>query len=308
MIVVFDFVSKSYQYTKVINGISFSVNNGEIFGLLGPNGAGKTTIIRMLLNIIKPDSGVIKVFGDDINNRSKDMMGYLPEERGLYKKDKVFELLVYLAKLKGISQKKATVNTENWLHSIGMYEHKSKKIEELSKGMQQKVQFISTLIHDPDLIILDEPFSGLDPVNTKIIRNIILECKKAGKTIILSTHMMEQAQLLCDRIMMINKGTIILYDTVNNVRKLYCKNSLLVEFNGSSDELNGISEIKNLIYHENSVEILLEDTANIQALIEKLNQRVEIIRLEQSIPSVTTPITEVTGIYQNSGEIVIPIS
>lgn len=285
MIVVFDFVSKSYQYTKVINGISFSVNNGEIFGLLGPNGAGKTTIIRMLLNIIKPDSGVIKVFGDDINNRSKDMMGYLPEERGLYKKDKVFELLVYLAKLKGISQKKATVNTENWLHSIGMYEHKSKKIEELSKGMQQKVQFISTLIHDPDLIILDEPFSGLDPVNTKIIRNIILECKKAGKTIILSTHMMEQAQLLCDRIMMINKGTIILYDTVNNVRKLYCKNSLLVEFNGSSDELNGISEIKNLIYHENSVEILLEDTANIQALIEKLNQRVEIIRLEQSIPS-----------------------
>lgn len=285
MIVVFDFVSKSYQYTKVINGISFSVNNGEIFGLLGPNGAGKTTIIRMLLNIIKPDSGVIKVFGDDINNRSKDMMGYLPEERGLYKKDKVFELLVYLAKLKGISQKKATVNTENWLHSIGMYEHKSKKIEELSKGMQQKVQFISTLIHDPDLIILDEPFSGLDPVNTKIIRNIILECKKAGKTIILSTHMMEQAQLLCDRIMMINKGTIILYDTVNNVRKLYCKNSLLVEFNGSSDELNGISGIKNLIYHENSVEILLEDTANIQALIEKLNQRVEIIRLEQSIPS-----------------------
>jgi ABC-2 type transport system ATP-binding protein len=285
MIVEFDFVSKSYKYTKVINEISFSVNKGEIFGLLGPNGAGKTTIIRMLLNIIKADSGVVKVFGSDASAGSKDLIGYLPEERGLYKKEKVLELLVYLAKLKGISQKQAIINAEKWLQSIGMHEHKGKKIEELSKGMQQKVQFISAVIHDPDLIILDEPFSGLDSVNAKVIRDMILECKKAGKTIILSTHMMEQAQTLCDRIMMINKGSIVLYDTVDNIRKDYYENSLLIQLNGNSDALNGITEIKKIVYHENSVEIFLKDSGTIQTLIEELNKRVEILRFEQSIPS-----------------------
>lgn len=285
MVVIFDSVSKSYKYTKIINEISFSVSKGEIFGLLGPNGAGKTTIIRMLLNIIKPDSGIIKVFGSDSNIRSKNMIGYLPEERGLYKKEKVFEFLVYMAKLKDVSQEKAIKDAENWLHLIGMHEHKGKKIEELSKGMQQKIQFVSTLVHDPDLIILDEPFSGLDPVNTKIIRDIILERKRAGKTIILSTHLMEQAQILCDRIMMINKGTVILYGEVDKIRKEHLENSLILEFSGSIDALNEINGIKNIIYHESSVEIFIENSKNIQWLIGKLNQKVEILRLEQSIPS-----------------------
>jgi ABC-2 type transport system ATP-binding protein len=177
------------------------------------------------------------------------------------------------------------INTEKWLQSTGMHEHKDKKVEELSKGMQQKVQFVSAVIHDPDLIILDEPFSGLDPVNAKVMRDMILECKKAGKTIILSTHMMEQAQTLCDRIMMINMGSIVLYDTVDNIRKNYYENSLLIQFNGNRDALNEITEIKSIVYHDNFVEILLKESGTIQALIEKLNQRVEILRFEQSIPS-----------------------
>jgi ABC-type uncharacterized transport system, ATPase component len=285
MIIIFDLVSKSYRYMEVIKELSFYVNKGEIFGIIGPNGAGKTTIIRMLLNIIKPDSGTIKVFGSNINDRSKNMIGYLPEERGFYKREKVFELLVYLAKLKGISQKQAIENTDHWLHLIEMYEHKNKKIEELSKGMQQKIQFISAFIHDPDLIILDEPFSGLDPVNAKVIRDIIIKCKKAGKTIILSTHMMEQAQILCDRIMMINNGTKILFDTVDNIRSNYCKNTIIIEFKGDSSIFTGIKEIKSITYHQKFVEIIPENSEHVQALIEKINQKVEILKLEQSIPS-----------------------
>jgi len=278
-------VSKSFSKTKVISDISFSVNRGEIFGLLGPNGAGKTTILRMLLDIIKPDSGDINVFGGVLDAASKDRIGYLPEERGLYKNSKVIELLVYLAQLKGVPKKQALENAEKYLHSVGMHEHKDKKIDELSKGMQQKIQFIAAIIHNPDLIIVDEPFSGLDPVNTKVVKSILLEHKKAGKTIILSTHMMEQAQSLCDRILMINKGSVVLYDTVGSIRKEHRNNSVILEFEGDPEALTGIDSIHRIAEHGTFVELFLKEGEDAQSLLVELVKRVEVLRFEQSIPS-----------------------
>ncbi|KAF5423523.1 MAG: ABC-2 type transport system ATP-binding protein [Candidatus Methanomarinus sp.] len=290
-------ISKSYNDTQVINNISFSVNQGEIFGLLGPNGAGKTTILRMLLDIITSDSGSIKVFDNTPDYAAKDRIGYLPEERGLYKTTKITDHLVYLAQLKGIPKKQAQEKAEYLLRLIEMYEHKEKKVEELSKGMQQKIQFIAAIIHDPDIIVVDEPFSGLDPVNTKLIINILLEQKKAGKTIILSTHIMEQVQTLCDRILMINKGSIVLYDTVDRIRKKYRKNlknnSVILEFDGSVDAFSGLDCIRKVIEHDTFVELILQDADDIQPLLEELIKRVEIIRFEQTTPSLNDIFIEI---------------
>ncbi|MCD4843096.1 MAG: ATP-binding cassette domain-containing protein [Methanosarcinales archaeon] len=290
-------ISKSYNDTQVINNISFSVNQGEIFGLLGPNGAGKTTILRMMLDIIKSDSGSIKIFDSTLDYAAKDRIGYLPEERGLYKTTKITEHLVYLAQLKGIPKKQAQEKAEDLLRLIEMYEHKDKKVEELSKGMQQKIQFIAAIIHDPDIIIVDEPFSGLDPVNTRLIINILLEQKKAGKTVILSTHIMEQVQTLCDRILMINKGNVVLYDTVDRIRKKYRKNlknnSVILEFEGSIDALSGLDRIRKIIEHDTFVELILRDAKDIQPLLEELIKRVEIIRFEQTTPSLNDIFIEI---------------
>jgi len=290
-------ISKSYNNTQVINNISFSVNQGEIFGLLGPNGAGKTTILRMVLDIIKSDSGSIKVFDSTLDYAAKDRIGYLPEERGLYKTTKITEHLVYLAQLKGIPKKQAQEKAEDLLRLIGMYDHKDKKVEELSKGMQQKIQFIAAIIHDPDIIVVDEPFSGLDPVNTRLIINILLEQKKAGKTIILSTHIMEQVQTLCDRILMINKGSVVLYDTVGSIRKKYRKNlknnSVILEFDGNIDALSGLDSIRKIIEHDTFVELILRDAGDIQPLLEELIKRVEIIRFEQTTPSLNDIFIEI---------------
>ncbi|MEA3295199.1 MAG: ATP-binding cassette domain-containing protein [Euryarchaeota archaeon] len=290
-------ISKSYNDTQVINNISFTVDQGEIFGLLGPNGAGKTTILRMLLDIITSDSGSIKVFDNTLDYAAKDRIGYLPEERGLYKTTKITDHLVYLAQLKGIPKKQAQEKAEYLLRLIEMYEHKEKKVEELSKGMQQKIQFIAAIIHDPDIIVVDEPFSGLDPVNTRLIINILLEQKKAGKTIILSTHIMEQVQTLCDRILMINKGSVVLYDTVDRIRKKYRKNlknnSVILEFDGSVDAFSGLDCIRKVIEHDTFVELILQDADDIQPLLEELIKRVEIIRFEQTTPSLNDIFIEI---------------
>jgi ABC-2 type transport system ATP-binding protein len=278
-------ISKSYSNKQVIDNISFSVDQGEIFGLLGPNGAGKTTTLRMMLDIIKPESGNIKVFGKDLDPNSKDKIGYLPEERGLYKKSRVIELLVYLAQLKGMTKTRAVEDAESLLQSIEMLEHKDKKIEELSKGMQQKIQFIATIIHNPDLIVVDEPFSGLDPVNTQIIKNILLEQKKGGKTIILSTHMMEQAEVMCDRILMINKGMVVLNGKVKDIKNEHRNNSVFLEFDGNLSSLEGLGQIENIVRHGTYIEIFLKEGHDIQSLIQDIVTRVRILRLEQSTPS-----------------------
>jgi ABC-2 type transport system ATP-binding protein len=278
-------VSKSYNDKQIIDNISFFVNQGEIFGLLGPNGAGKTTTLRMMLDIIKPESGNIKIFGKNLDPDSKDRIGYLPEERGLYKKSKVIELLVYLAQLKGMTKTRAMENAGSLLQSIEMLEHKDKKIEELSKGMQQKIQFIATIIHDPDLIVIDEPFSGLDPVNTQIIKNILLEQKKSGKTIILSTHMMEQAEVMCDRILMINKGMIVLYGKVMDIKNEHRNNSIFLEFEGNLSSLKGLDQIESIVRYGTYIEIFIKEGHDVQSLIKDIVTRVRILRLEQSTPS-----------------------
>lgn len=283
----FEGVSKSFAEKNVIREISFSVERGEIFGLLGPNGAGKTTLIRLLLDIIKPDSGEIRVFGGSLSSAAKDRIGYLPEERGLYRKTKLLEMLVYLAQLKNVPRKEAQANAEVLLKSLDLYEHRGKKVEELSKGMQQKIQFLSAVIHEPELIILDEPFSGLDPVSTKAVKDKILEYRNAGRTVILSTHMMEQAQKLCDRILMLNKGERVLYGTVAGIRKEHGKNSLLVEFaeKRSLSILHEIPGIRKITWHEGAVELLPEEGTGAQAVLQELVRRAEILRFEQALPS-----------------------
>ncbi|WP_440946728.1 ABC transporter ATP-binding protein [Methanosarcina sp. T3] len=283
----FEGVSKSFAEKNVIRDISFSVEKGEIFGLLGPNGAGKTTLIRLLLDIIKPDSGEIRIFGGPLGEAAKDRIGYLPEERGLYRKTKLLDMLVYLAQLKNVSRKEAQAKAEALLKSLDLYEHRGKRVEELSKGMQQKIQFLSAVIHEPELIILDEPFSGLDPVSTKAVKDKILEYRNAGRTVILSTHMMEQAQKLCDRILMLNKGERVLYGTVAGVRKEHGKNSLLVEFaeKRSLSILHEIPGIRKITWREGAVEILPEESTNAQAVLQELVRRTEILRFEQALPS-----------------------
>lgn len=283
----FEGVSKSFAETKVIRDVSFSVEQGEIFGLLGPNGAGKTTLIRLLLDIIKPDSGDIRVLGGTLNSAVKDRIGYLPEERGLYRKTKLLDMLVYLAQLKNVPKKEAQANAEELLKSLELYEYRGKRVEELSKGMQQKIQFLSSIIHDPELVILDEPFSGLDPVSTKTVKAKILEYRSSGRTIILSTHMMEQAQKLCDRILMLNKGQQVLYGTVAGIRKEHGKNSLLVEFagNGNLSIIREIPGIKRITEREGSVEIFPEEGISAQAVLQELIQKTEILRFEQMLPS-----------------------
>ncbi|MCC4766858.1 ATP-binding cassette domain-containing protein [Methanosarcina sp. DH1] len=283
----FESVSKSFSEKTILEDISFSVNQGEIFGLLGPNGAGKTTLIRLLLDILRPDSGEIRVFGDFLSPDAKNRIGYLPEERGLYKKTRLLDMLVYLAQLKGVPEKQAHLKAESLLKSLELDQHKNKKVEELSKGMQQKIQFLSAIIHEPELLILDEPFSGLDPVNTKTVMDRILGLRTAGKTIILSTHMMEQAQALCDRILMLNKGRRVLYGSVDDIRREHGKNSLIVEFaeKGDLNAIREISGIKKVIEHGKSVEIFPEEEISVQVLLEELVQKANLIRFEKKLPS-----------------------
>lgn len=283
----FQSVSKSFSEKSIVKDISFSMRRGEIFGLLGPNGAGKTTLIRLLLDIIRPDTGEINVFGKLLNPTAKNRIGYLPEERGLYRKTGLLDMLVYLAQLKGMPKKQAHLNAESLLKSLDFYQYKNKKVEELSKGMQQQIQFLSAIIHDPELIILDEPFSGLDPVNTKIVKTKILDLRAAGKTVILSTHMMEQAQTLCNRILMLNKGRRVLYGTVEEIRREHGRNSLIVEL-AEKEDLNAIREIsgiKKITESGKLIEIFPEMGINAQILLEELVRRTNILRFEQSLPS-----------------------
>jgi ABC-2 type transport system ATP-binding protein len=285
--VEFENVSKSFSEKSILQDISFSVRQGEIFGLLGPNGAGKTTLIRLLLDIIKPDVGEIRIFGSLLSPAAKNRIGYLPEERGLYRKTGLLDMLVYLAQLKGMPKKQARFSAESLLKSLELYQYKNKKVEELSKGMQQQIQFLSAIIHEPELVILDEPFSGLDPVNTKTVKARILELRAAGKTVILSTHMMEQAQTLCDRILMLNKGRRVLYGPVDDIRRERGKNSLIVEFaeKGDLNVIREISGIKKAIEHGKSVEIFPDEGINIQILLEELVRRANLLRFEQGLPS-----------------------
>lgn len=221
-------VSKSFGATQAAVDLSFEVRPGEIFAILGPNGAGKTTTIRMVLDILRPDSGAIEVLGGPINQAAKDRIGYLPEERGLYKNLTVVDCLSYLGRLKGMKAGDARRRAVELVERVELAEAMDKKVSQLSRGMQQKAQFAGTIIHDPDLIIIDEPFSGLDPVNTLLIKGMIFEMREKGKTVIMSTHMMHQVEAMAGRMLMINEGRMVLYGPVDDVRRQFAAQALYV--------------------------------------------------------------------------------
>jgi len=267
---VVDHVTKSYGDFTAVSDLSLQVRPGRIFGLIGPNGAGKTTTIRMIVNITVPDSGRIELFGQPMTTALQDRIGYLPEERGLYKKMKVGEQLRFFAELKDLRGKEADLRIDRWLEKLQLTAWKDKRTKDLSKGMQQKVQFITSVIHDPDLLILDEPFSGLDPVNVDVMKDTILEQKSANKTVILSTHQMEIAEKLCDDVCMINRSHKVLDGKLREIRRSFSRNSVALRFEGNQDVLNQPDLIANTRPAGDDLEVLLLPDANPQILLKRL--------------------------------------
>jgi ABC-2 type transport system ATP-binding protein len=280
-------VSKRFGDVEAAKDISFEVESGEIFGLIGPNGAGKTTVIRMLMEIIKPDSGDVRILGEPLQEATKNIIGYLPEERGLYKKLTVVDTLSYLAALKGTSGSATRQRATMLLERTGMLSHQHKKVEELSKGMAQLIQFIATILHDPQLVILDEPFYGLDPVNTRLLKDMVSELRKQGKTIILSTHMMNEVEELCDRILMINKGQSVLYGNLSEIKARYRTDSVFVSVDGHLGQIDGVVSTKN---HGTHQELLLDGKTSPQKVLASLvNRNITVNRFEVATP----PLSEI---------------
>ncbi len=276
-------VIKSFKGVKVVDSVSFSIGQGEIFGMVGPNGAGKTTTIRMLMDIIKPDSGEIKILGEPINEAIKNRVGYLPEERGLYRKLTVSESLSYLAALKNMRRRLARERAEELLKRVNMLPHKDKKTDELSHGMGQLIQFVATILHDPELVVFDEPFAALDPVNTQLLKELILELRSQGKSVILSTHMMNQVEELCDRILMINKGQAVLYGSLSEIKSRYRNNSVFLECDRLPEGLPGVVGNKN---HMKYMELFLDGRTSPQEVLSALiSKGVTVGRFEVSTPS-----------------------
>ncbi len=296
-------VTKRFGDYAASNDISFDVSAGKVFGLLGPNGAGKTTMIRMITNILMPDEGEIILMGDEINSDHQNQIGYLPEERGLYKKVKVIEQLIYFGQLKNLSRSEAQSKARYWLSRLDAADWENKKIQELSKGMQQKVQFISTILHDPELLILDEPFSGFDPINTNVLKSIILDMKKEGKTIILSTHIMEQAEQLCDDICLIDKGKIVLDGQLHDIKRQKGRDTIVIEFDGSSAFLDDIHNIKFINRTDNRVEFRITDNSvNIKDIMQKAMLNAEITKFEFVEPSLNEIFIDVVTKMEGSDE------
>lgn len=278
-------VSKSFGDKHAVYDFSLAVPEGSIYGLLGPNGAGKTTTIRMVMNIIAPDAGQIEVMGENLNDEIKDCIGFLPEERGLYQKMIVRDVLQYLGEIKGMPKGNIGPSIEEWLARVKLQDCIDKKVEELSKGMQQKLQFASTLIHNPKLIILDEPFSGLDPVNMDLIKDIILDEKRKGNTIIFSTHIMEQAEKLCDYICLINNGGKILDGPLFEVKSKFGKNTVVIEFDGDNHKLKSLPGVEKVYDFNKYVELKLKQGTEPQTVLEALVSMVRLNRFEFMEPS-----------------------
>lgn len=236
-------ISKSYANTQAVKDLSFDVHYGEIFGLLGPNGAGKTTTIRIILDIIKQDKGSVSVLGGPMTEDKKERIGYLPEERGLYEDMKLIDAIVFLAQLKGLSHSEASHRGEKYLREVGLWEAKEKKTSALSRGMRQKAQFVAATMHEPELVIVDEPFSGLDPVNTRIIKNLIYRMRDRGAAIIMSTHQMNQVEEMCQRILLMDRGEKVLYGPLDQIRQDFAPNAVEVEMQGEVPDLPGVERV-----------------------------------------------------------------
>jgi ABC-2 type transport system ATP-binding protein len=275
-------VTKRFGELTAVSNLSLSVPSGSIYGILGPNGAGKTTTIRMIMNIFAPDEGEIEIFGEKMGEETKNIIGYLPEERGLYPKMQTLELLVYFGELKGMEKKEAERRGIELLRRIGLYDWKNRKIEELSKGMQQKVQFIATIIHDPKIVILDEPFSGLDPLNTEVLKELMMELKKEGKTILFSTHLMEHAEKLCDYVALINKGKKVLDGSLSEIKRDFGRNIISIEIEGDGSPLYQIPSIIDRYEFGNRIELEMKEGENPYELLKEIMERVKVKKFEIS--------------------------
>jgi ABC-2 type transport system ATP-binding protein len=277
-------VAKSFAGTEAVKGISFSVDAGEIFAMLGPNGAGKTTTLRMALDIFKPDRGRIAILGGPMTDATKDRIGYLPEERGLYRNLKVMDCLVFLAGLKGLGAAEARRRAATWLERFDLAAHVGKKIGDLSRGMQQKAQFIAALIHEPELVIVDEPFAALDPVNTRVIKDVLREIAAQGKTVVMSTHQMHLVEELAERMAMINQGELVLYGKVGEIRRQFATNAVLVEGHGRLGALPGVATIEQ---RNGSMMLKLADSATPQSILRALAEQpdYQVERFEIALPS-----------------------
>jgi ABC-2 type transport system ATP-binding protein len=288
-------VVKTFGSVRAVDGVSFNVRQGTITGLLGRNGAGKTTTIRMITGIFMPDAGSIEWLGASNAAEFRDRIGYLPEERGLYKQMKIVELLLFLAEIKGKRPADVRPAIDRWLERFELLDKRNAKIEELSKGNQQKVQLIGTLLHDPDLIILDEPQSGLDPVNMVLVRNLLRDLKNEGKTILLSTHMMGEAERMADDIVLIHRGSVVLEGNINEVRGSFGKNTLHVEYDGDGGFLRDLPDVKRASIVNNAAEISLLDGSDPQKILEAAMGRLRIRKFELAMPSLEEIFIEKVG-------------
>jgi ABC-2 type transport system ATP-binding protein len=267
--VLLEGVSKYYNSVTAVNHLDLRVGEGSLYGLLGPNGAGKTTTLRMMMRVLVPDQGTVHIFGEPICDRVQDLTGYLPEERGLYPRMKVREVLRFLAALKGVAEGEANRRARQWLERLELAEWGEKKVIDLSKGMQQKVQFIAAVLHQPRLLILDEPFSGLDPLNAQVLKDIMLEMRQHGTTLILSTHRMEQVEMMCDFICLIHQGSKVLEGELAAIKRSYGKNTLRIQYSGNGDFLNLPALIESTNHYGAVVEARLRPGADPQEILKR---------------------------------------
>ncbi len=276
-------IAKSFGSVQAVRDVSFEVEKGEIFGLLGPNGAGKTTTIRVMLDIFRPDSGSVSVLGGPMNEEKKDLIGYMPEERGLYQDIPLDRCLVYLATLKGLSAGEARTRLQEYLMRFDLFPHRKKKIKELSKGMQQKAQIIAAILHKPELIIIDEPFTSLDPINTQLVKDVMVELHEEGVTLIMSTHQMHQVEELCDRILLINEGKNVLYGNLESIRRDYAGHAVMVRTVGELPDLNSVEA---MIQHNSATKLILTEGSSPQDVLGALvAQEVVIEKFEIALPT-----------------------
>ena len=287
-------VTKAYENKVAVNNLSLAIDAGQMFGLLGPNGAGKTSSIRMMMGITIPDSGQVKLFDKPFERASLHRVGYLPEERGLYKKMKVIAQLVFFGQLHGLTAEEARKRAKTWAERMEIADALDKKTEELSKGMQQKIQFISCLLHEPGLIVMDEPFSGLDPVNAVLVEKTLLELKDQGKAILFSTHRMDQVEKLCESICLINNGEAVLTGKVREIKSRYERNHVIVEFEGSAAFLNSdeVAEAKNFSGH---AEIRLKPHGDAQKMLHEAAAMATVYRFEVMEPSLEEIFIQTVG-------------
>lgn len=275
-------IAKSFGDVKAVTDVSFEVEPGEIFGLLGPNGAGKTTALRVILDIFKPDSGTVSILDGPMTEERKSRLGYMPEERGLYQDITLERCLIYLGTLKGLSTAEARKRTTELLESFDLAEHKTKKVKELSKGMQQKAQIITTILHRPELIIIDEPFTALDPVNTQMVKDLMEDLRDKGNTIIMCTHQMHQVEELCDRILLMDRGKDLLYGNLNDIRKQYSGHAVLVRANGELPSLKGVLDTE---AHNGTTKLILEEGVAPQDVLNALlAKNVMLDKFEVDVP------------------------